>query len=99
MSSKLAQFDGSVVVERTRGELAARCADERANNLALNLAHEIIIARKSCEEARRFHAETVQQKKHQEYMTDSCSLSRLPIRPIPMYLSRHANRRALTQLG
>jgi hypothetical protein len=68
MVSKLLQYDGSVVVERTRGELAARCDDERANYLALNLAHEIIIGKKSVEEARIFYAEAVQQKKHQEYL-------------------------------
>jgi len=67
-TSQLLQFDGSVVVERTRGELAARCDDERANYLALNLAHEIIIRKKSVDEARRFYAEAVQQKKHQEYL-------------------------------
>ena len=68
ITSKLLRFDGSVVIERTRGELAARCDDERANYLALNLAHEIITGKKSTDEARKFYAETVQQKKHQEYM-------------------------------
>jgi hypothetical protein len=62
------EFDGSVVVERTRGEMAARCDDERANYLALNLAHEIITGQKNVEEARHFYAEAVQQKKHQEYL-------------------------------
>jgi hypothetical protein len=33
----LAEFDGSVVVERTAGEVSARCHDEEANFLALNL--------------------------------------------------------------
>jgi hypothetical protein len=66
--SQLLKYDGSVVVERTRGELAARCDSERANYLALNLAHEIIVGKKTAEQARLFYAETVQQKKHQEYM-------------------------------
>jgi hypothetical protein len=66
--SDLLAFDGSVVVERTRGELAARCDDETANYLALNLAHEIILREKNVDQARRFYAETVQQKKHQEYL-------------------------------
>jgi hypothetical protein len=66
--SKLAQYDGSVVVERTRGELAARCDDETANYLALNLAHEIISGKRSVDEARRFYAETVRDKKHREYL-------------------------------
>jgi len=38
VASDLLKFDGSLVLERTRGELAARCDDERANYLALNLA-------------------------------------------------------------
>src|SRR4051794_18209462 len=40
--SALAEFDGSVVVERTAGEVSARCHDEEANNLALNLTHDIV---------------------------------------------------------
>jgi hypothetical protein len=44
----LAQFDGSVVAERTAGELSARCHDEEANNLALNLAHDIVVGQKRC---------------------------------------------------
>lgn len=35
--SELAAFDGSVIVERTAGEVSARCHDEEANFLALNL--------------------------------------------------------------
>lgn len=35
--SDLAEFDGSVVIERTAGEVSARCHDEQANSLALNL--------------------------------------------------------------
>ncbi|HET6231614.1 MAG TPA: hypothetical protein VFE05_16190, partial [Longimicrobiaceae bacterium] len=33
--SALAEFDGSVIVERTAGEVSARCHDEQANLLAL----------------------------------------------------------------
>src|SRR4051794_14992205 len=36
MFSPLAEFDGSVIVERTAGEVSARCHDEQANLLALN---------------------------------------------------------------
>ena len=38
----LAAFDGRVVVERTAGEVSARCHDEQANFLALNLMHDIV---------------------------------------------------------
>ncbi|NGO11875.1 hypothetical protein G5C60_30810 [Streptomyces sp. HC44] len=52
----LARFDGSVVVERTAGEVSARCHDEQANFLALNLLHDIVTDRKSVEEARAYYA-------------------------------------------
>lgn len=48
----LAQFDGSVVAERTKGTLAARCGKEEMNFLALNLAHEIVTEAKTVDEAR-----------------------------------------------
>ncbi|HEU4565919.1 MAG TPA: hypothetical protein VFS05_14765 [Gemmatimonadaceae bacterium] len=53
----LAEFDGSVVVERTAGELSARCHDEEANLLALNLVHDIVRGVKDVSEARRHYAE------------------------------------------
>jgi hypothetical protein len=52
----LAEFDGSVIAERTAGEVSARCHDEEANNLALNLAHDIVTGEKSVEEARGYYA-------------------------------------------
>lgn len=55
-ASDLARFDGSVIVERTAGELSARCHDEQANFLALNLAHEIVSGERGVEEARDYYA-------------------------------------------
>lgn len=55
-ASSLAAFDGSVVVERTAGELSARCHDEEANFLALNLANDIVTGRKNVDEARMYYA-------------------------------------------
>ncbi|MGH2657616.1 MAG: hypothetical protein ACRDIZ_13145 [Actinomycetota bacterium] len=55
-TGQLAGFDGSVVINRTRGELSARCHDEEANFLALNLAHDIIEGRKTVQEARDYYA-------------------------------------------
>jgi hypothetical protein len=52
----LAQFDGSVIVERTAGEVSARCHDEQANFLALNLMHDIVTGAKSVQEARDYYA-------------------------------------------
>ena len=54
--SDLAAFDGSVVAERTAGEVSARCHDEEANRLALNLMHDIVTGRKSVQEARDYYA-------------------------------------------
>jgi hypothetical protein len=54
--SELAEFDGSVIVERTAGEVSARCHDEEANSLALNLMHDIVIGKKTVEEARQYYA-------------------------------------------
>lgn len=54
--SALAAFDGSVVVERTAGEVSARCHDEEANRLALNLMHDIVTDTKTVDEARDYYA-------------------------------------------
>lgn len=56
---ELARFDGSVIVDRTRGEIAARCDKEAANFLALNLAHDVVTDKRSVEEARDFYAKTM----------------------------------------
>lgn len=55
---ELAQFDGSVIAERTKGTLAARCDKEPMNFLALNLAHDVATGGKTVEEARQFYAKT-----------------------------------------
>jgi len=54
--SDLAAFDGSVIVERTAGEISARCHDEQANFLALNLMHDIVSGTKTVKEARAYYA-------------------------------------------
>ncbi|MGN6790022.1 MAG: hypothetical protein ACTHJP_10890 [Rhodanobacteraceae bacterium] len=54
--SALAEFDGSVVVERTVGEVSARCHDEEANCLALNLMHDIVSGEKTAGQARKYYA-------------------------------------------
>jgi hypothetical protein len=52
----LAEFDGSVIVERTTGEVSARCHDEEANTLALNLMNDVVTGAKSTSEARDYYA-------------------------------------------
>jgi hypothetical protein len=55
-ATQLAAFDGSVIVERTAGEVSARCHDEQANFLALNLMHDIVIGAKTAQQARDYYA-------------------------------------------
>jgi hypothetical protein len=55
----LIAFDGSVVIERTRGELSARCEGEEANFLALNLAHDIVTGKLDVAGARAKYTETM----------------------------------------
>ena len=57
-ASELVAFDGSVIVDRTAGQIGARCDHEAYNTLTLNLAVEIIEGRRSVEDARRFYGET-----------------------------------------
>lgn len=55
-TGELAKFDGSVIVDRTAGEVSARCHDEEANCLALNLMHDIVTNAKTADEARDYYA-------------------------------------------
>ena len=52
----LAESDGSVIVEHTSGEVSARCRDQQANCLTLNLMHDIVTGTKRMQEARDFYA-------------------------------------------
>lgn len=55
----LAQYDGSVIVERTKGEMSARCDKEGANFLAINLANDVATGKKTVEEARTYYAAAI----------------------------------------
>ena len=55
--AELAAYDGSVIVDRTRGELSARCGGSSKNFLAINLAVDIINGRRTADDARRVYAE------------------------------------------
>lgn len=57
-ASELAAFDGSVLIDRTAGEVGARCDHEAYNILTLNLVHEIVQGIKTVEQARKLYAET-----------------------------------------
>lgn len=60
-ADELLAYDGSVILERTKGEIAARCDKEQANFLAINLANEVATGRRTVDDARRFYAESIQQ--------------------------------------
>ena len=49
---ELSRFDGSLIYNRTAGELSARCNDEAMNFLALNLAHDIVTGQRMVDDAR-----------------------------------------------
>lgn len=53
MFTPLAEFDGSVIAERTKGELSARCGGTSMNFVAINLAHDIVTGTRSVDEARQ----------------------------------------------
>ncbi len=63
---ELAAYDGSVIVERTKGEISARCDKEEMNFLAINLANDIVTGERTVEEARTFYAETAMAFKNGE---------------------------------
>src|ERR671932_1897065 len=52
MTHLIALFDGSILVDRTRGEVAARCDSEAANVLGLNMVHELVTGKRTVAEAR-----------------------------------------------
>ncbi|MFA5136720.1 MAG: hypothetical protein WC489_04995 [Patescibacteria group bacterium] len=52
MISQLASYDGSVIVERTKGEISARCGGTSMNFVAINLAHDIITGKLTVMDAR-----------------------------------------------
>jgi hypothetical protein len=53
----IAQFDGSILLDRTKGEVSARCDSESANVLGLNMVHEIVTGKRTVNEAREISTE------------------------------------------
>jgi hypothetical protein len=56
---EIGRYDGSCLVDRTAGEAAARCDSEAANMITLNLMHEIVLGKRTVEEARQVYAENM----------------------------------------
>jgi len=57
MISAIAEFDGSIIVDRTKGEVSARCDSEAANVLGLNMVHELVTGKRTVQEARHVSEE------------------------------------------
>ena len=51
--AELAEYDGSLIIYRTAGQVTASCDNEAANYLAVNLMHEIVQGRMTAEQARQ----------------------------------------------
>jgi len=54
----VAKFDGSILLDRTKGEAAGRCDSESANVLGLNMVHEIVTGKRTWQEARHISEES-----------------------------------------
>lgn len=55
---EVAKFDGSVYLDRTKGEASAKCHNEPMNLLTLNLLNDIVTKKRDIDNARKFYAET-----------------------------------------
>ncbi|MEK7499300.1 MAG: hypothetical protein AAB649_01705 [Patescibacteria group bacterium] len=51
--AEIMKFDGSISINRTRGEMTAYCESEHANIFLLNLAHDIAIGRQTALQAQK----------------------------------------------
>lgn len=58
----LIMFDGSLLIERTRGTIGVRCDRESSNVLVLNLAHEVATGRRTVADARLAYGNIVRDK-------------------------------------
>jgi hypothetical protein len=55
----LVNYDGSIVVDRTRGEITVHCDSEKQNTLTLNIADDIIKGERNVEQALAYHAQVI----------------------------------------
>ena len=58
-AGKLIAYNGSLVVDHTRGELTAHCDSEAQNHIMLNLADDIVTGQRTVDEALGYHAQVV----------------------------------------
>ena len=55
----LLKYNGSLVIDRTRGELSAHCDSEKQNLIALNIANDIVKGDRNVEQALAYHAQII----------------------------------------
>jgi hypothetical protein len=59
MFNELAKFDGSIIVEKTRGEVSSRCDMEAANFTVINVMHNICTGKLNAEKGRKLFCEVM----------------------------------------
>jgi len=78
--AELLAYNGSILVDRTRGELTVHCDSERANILTLNIADDIVKGERSADQGIAYHAQVVRGLEIGETETYP---QRLKFRPAP----------------
>jgi hypothetical protein len=58
-ASAVVAYNGSLMIDRTRGELSAHCDSEPQNTIALNLADDIVTGNRTTDEALGYHAQMI----------------------------------------
>jgi hypothetical protein len=77
----IAQFNGSVVVNRTRGEISSTSDSEDTNFLALNVADDIAKGERDVERAQTYYAQLIRAKMIKEPERDLQALHFTPTKP------------------
>ncbi len=55
----LLKYNGSLVIDRTRGELSAHCDSEQQNFITLNIANDIVTGNRDVEQALAYPPQTI----------------------------------------
>lgn len=66
----LLSYDGSLIIDRTRGELSAHCGTQAQNRIMLNIANDIVTGARSVDDALAYNAQiirAVQDGDHESY--------------------------------
>lgn len=53
----IGMLEGSLIIDRTKGEVAVHCDNEGANTLSMNMMHEVVTGKRTPQEARQFIVE------------------------------------------